>query len=210
MLERVQVLNAHMDLGARRELELLTTLAEGHPVSQRALAQRLGIALGLANLYVKRLTRKGYIKITTIPPNRIKYLLTPQGFAQKSRLTYEYMRYSLRLYRQARQNLRQALTPLLHEGVKRIAIYGTGEAAELAYLTLKELGLEPAAILDGPGGGRFLDQRVLEVQDASPLDYDRIVVATLDPPDQLLAELERRGFPQDRLIALRPRTSGGP
>lgn len=193
-----------MDSSARRELEILTTLAENRPVTQRALAQRLGIALGLTNLYLKRLARKGYIKITTIPPNRIKYLLTPRGLAEKSRLTYEYMRYSIRLYAQARQTLREALGQLAENGAKRIALYGTGEAAELAYLTLKELGLEPVAILDGQGGGQFLGQAVRDVREVSEAEYDYVVLATLEPPDGLLAELERRGLPRARLIPLRP------
>lgn len=192
-----------MDSEARRELAILNTVAEGSPVTQRALAQRLGIALGLTNLYIKRLARKGYIKITTIPPNRIKYLVTPRGFAQKTRLTYEYMRYSLRLYREARQTLREGLAPLGGDGMKRVALYGAGEAAELAYLTLKELGIEPVAVVDGHGGGRFLGYAVRDVKELPLSDYDHLVVATLDPPDRILAELESRGVPSDRLIPLR-------
>lgn len=192
-----------MDSESRRELEILSTIAEGRPVTQRALAERLGIALGLANLYLKRLVRKGYIKITTIPPNRMKYLVTPRGFAQKTRLTYQYMRYSLQLYAQARQNLREALTPLAREAAKRIALYGTGEAAELAYLTLKELGIEPIAILDGPAGGTFLGLPVHDVREVQDGDYEYIVVATLDPPEEILAELNRLGISRACLIPLR-------
>lgn len=197
-----------MDAVARRELEILTTIAEGRPVTQRALAGRLGIALGLTNLYVKRLARKGYIKITTIPPHRVRYLMTPSGLAQKTRLTYDYMRYSLRLYRETRAALREALTPLAGPGVKRIAIYGTDEAAELAYLTLRELGIEPVAILDGQGGGRFLGHPVRDVAEGSPV-YDHVVVATLAPADRILALLQAQGIPAARLISLhRPAVVG--
>jgi DNA-binding MarR family transcriptional regulator len=196
-----------MDAGARRELEILNVIAEGRPVTQRALAQRLGIALGLANLYLKRLARKGHIKVTTIPPNRLKYLVTPRGVAQKIRLTYEYMRYSLDLYRQARLALRDALTPLARGDRKRIAIYGTGEAAELAYLTLKELSMEPAAVLHSRSGGRFLGLPVRDPGEVSPDYYDHVVVATLDAPDGILAHLEQRGIPKSKLIPLRPGAS---
>jgi DNA-binding MarR family transcriptional regulator len=196
-------LNA-VDAPARRELEILATLAEGRPVTQRALAQRLGIALGLTNLYLKRLTRKGCIKVTTIPPHRLLYLVTPRGLAEKTRLTYEYLRYSRELYRQGRQALREALRLRLGNGTSRIALYGTGEAAELAYLTVKELGIEPAAILDGEGGGRFLGHAVRAVGDLADGDYDYLIVATLDPPARILAELERRGIPKTRLVPLRP------
>jgi DNA-binding MarR family transcriptional regulator len=193
-----------MDPGARRELEILTTIAEGRPVTQRALAERLGIALGLTNLYLKRLVRKGYVKVTTIPPNRIRYLLTPRGFAQKTRLTYEYMRASLRLYREARLVLREALSPLAQGERKRIALYGTGEAAELAYLTLRELGIEPAAILDGRDGPQFLGHPVRDIRQVALGEHDLIVVATLEPADRLVAELAFRGIPRAKLILLQP------
>ncbi len=197
-----------MDSGARRELQILTTLAEGSPVTQRGLARRLGAALGLTNLYLKRLARKGYIKLSTIPPNRMIYLVTPRGLARKSRLTYEYMRYSLRLYREVREVLRHQLGHLSGSGSRRIALYGTGEAAELAYLTLKELEIEPASVLDGERGSRFLGQPVRHVGEISGDDYDVIVVATLDSSDAILATLEKRGVPAKKLILLR--ASSGP
>ena len=77
-----------MDLEAQRDLAILNEIEGGAEVTQRGLAGKLGIALGLTNLYLKRLARKGYIKVTTIPRNRVKYLVTPKGFAEKTRLTY--------------------------------------------------------------------------------------------------------------------------
>ena len=97
-----------MDQASQRDLRILREISESQDITQRGLAKTLGIALGLTNLYLKRLARKGYIKISTIPPNRLKYLLTPQGIAEKSRLTYEYISFSLVLYRQTRQQLREA------------------------------------------------------------------------------------------------------
>ena len=74
-----------MEREALRDLEILAELARGDQITQRHLAARLGIALGLTNLYLKRLARKGFIKITSIPPRRARYLLTPKGIAQKTR-----------------------------------------------------------------------------------------------------------------------------
>ena len=126
-----------MDPAAQRDLKILTAIEAGRDVTQRGLAKSLDIALGLANLYLTRLARKGYIKITTIPPNRLRYLVTPQGIAEKTRLTYEFMSHSLRVYREARQALHAALQPLTEDGAKRVALHGIGEATELAYLTVR-------------------------------------------------------------------------
>src|SRR5262245_27471144 len=150
-----------MERQHERDLEILTAIEEGEPLTQRALAERLGVALGLANLYLKRLARKGSIKIVEFPRKpaarkRLRYLLTPRGMAEKTRLTYEHMAYSLNLYRRARQTLRDSLRQLPERGARRVALYGTGEAAEVAYLTLRELGIEPTGVFAREAGGSFL------------------------------------------------------
>src|SRR5881628_1373513 len=170
-----------MERELQRDLEILTTIDEGRALTQRAMAQRLGVALGLTNLLLKRLAKKGYIKIVDFPRKpaarkRLRYLLTARGIAEKTRLTYEHAAYSLNLYRRARQTLRDALRHLPRNGVKRIALYGSGEAAELAYLTLKELGVEP---------------------------FGALVLATFERPDPDIAALARLGIPADKILGLR-------
>jgi DNA-binding Lrp family transcriptional regulator len=192
-----------MDLEARRDLKLLEAVEQDAHVTQRGLASRLGIALGLANIYVKRLMRKGYIKCVNVQPNRISYLITPRGIAEKARLTYEFMDYSLHLYREVRQHLREVLQECA-EAERRVAIYGRGEAAELAYLSLKESGLEPVAIFDADGGDMFLGMPVLPLADHRTISYDLIIVASLEKSSpHLLETLLREGVPTDKLFPLR-------
>ncbi|MBI3457058.1 MAG: winged helix-turn-helix transcriptional regulator [Candidatus Rokubacteria bacterium] len=196
-----------MDQASQRELRILTEIAERKNLTQRGLSKTLGIALGLTNLYLKRLARKGYIKLTTIPPNRVKYLLTPRGIAQKTRLTYEYMRFSLYLYGQTRRTLREALEPLIAEDHKRFALYGTGEAAELAYLTLREVGVDPIAVFHGEGGTRFLGLPVLPKEQLTEVPVDRVIVASFDGMTERQLEDLQRLVPGDKLIVLGRRLS---
>jgi DNA-binding MarR family transcriptional regulator len=197
-----------MERDAERDLEILTAIEEGNPVTQRALAQRLGMALGLANLYVKRLVTKGFVKVKEFPSKpaagkRFRYVLTPRGVAEKTRLTYEYMTYSLQLYRRARANLREAMTGLHDRGMKRIALYGTGDAAELAYLTLKEFGLEPVGVFAQEADGHFLGFRVRSVRELGDEDFDGVIIATFDRPEQHVAELSCLGHPPEKFLTLR-------
>jgi len=197
-----------MERRVERDLEILTAIGEGRPLTQRALAQRLGVALGLTNLYLKRLARKGFIKIVEFPQKpaarkRLRYLVTPTGIAEKSRLTYEHMAYSLSLYRRARQTLRESLGLLPEVGMKRIALYGTGEAAELAYLTLKEFGLEPVGVFAQDAGGGFLGFTVRSLAELAQEDVEGVVVATFDPPESHVAELTALGLPSQKLLTLR-------
>lgn len=202
-----------MERQGERDLEILTAIEEGLPLTQRALAERLGVALGLTNLYLKRLARKGCIKIVEFPKKpaarkRLRYLLTPRGMAEKTRLTYEHMAYSLNLYRRARRTLRQSLGGLADGGAKRIALCGTGEAAEVAYLTLKELGLDPVGVFAAEADGPFLGYPVRPLADLAAEELDVVIVATFERPESSLVELGRLGVAADRILTLRQPTGG--
>ena len=197
-----------MDRHDARELEILTAISEGRPLSQRALAERVGIALGLVNLYLRRLSRKGYVKITEFPTKpaarkRLRYLLTAKGLTEKSRLTYEHMLYSLHLFRRTRETLRGSLALMAGRGMKRVALYGPGEAAELAYLTLKEFGLEPIGVFAATAGGEFLGFPVQAAAALRSEDLDAVIVATFDRPQAEVAALVRQGIPAAKCLTLR-------
>jgi DNA-binding Lrp family transcriptional regulator len=191
-----------MDLEAHRDLRLLEAVEQDSRVTQRSLATTLGIALGLTNIYLKRLVRKGYIKCVNVQSNRITYLITPRGIAEKARLTYEFMNYSLHLYGEVRQQLREVLQECAAAN-RRVAIFGRGEAAELAYLSLKECGLEPVAIFDVNCGDDFLGMPVRAVREHGDIEYDLMIVATLEQPAQQIAALVNDGVPHAKLFPLR-------
>jgi DNA-binding MarR family transcriptional regulator len=195
-----------MDVETHRDLRVLEAVHQDSRLTQRGLASKLGIALGLANIYLKRMVHKGYIKVVNVQPNRISYLITPRGIAEKARLTYEFMDYSLHLYGEVRQHLRAALRECAAAG-KRVAIFGSGEAAELAYLSLKESGLDPVAVFDTEGGREFLGMPVLPIAGHRTVDFDLIIVATLDRSGQQLQELLDVGVPTDKLFPLRKETA---
>lgn len=191
-----------MDIEMHRDLKLLEAVDADSRVTQRSLSTQLGIALGLTNVYLKRLVRKGYIKCVNVQSNRITYLLTPHGIAEKLRLTYEFMDYSLHLYGEVRQHLRAVIRECAATD-RRVAIFGRGEAAELSYLALKEFGLEPLAIFDVEGGHEFLGMPVLPISRHSEFAYDLMIVATLENSGQPVARLISDGVPKEKLFPLR-------
>lgn len=192
-----------VDVESHRELKVLEAISDNERTTQRGLASQLGIALGLANLYLKRLARKGYIKCVNVRSNRVRYLITPTGIAEKTRLTWEFMEYSLRVFRESRTHLKRMLQPYAAQPSVRIAMYGTGEAAELAYLCLKELGLEPVAVFDGRAQGRFFGVPIRPVGEHDQVAFDALIVATLTDPTALLRALKDAGIAPSRLVTLR-------
>ena len=192
-----------MDVESRRDLQLLEALEEESRVTQRALSTRLGIALGLTNLYLKRLIRKGYVKCVTVSPNRLVYSLTPKGMARKARLTYEFMKYSLDFYRDARQHLRRSLAQAVAQQA-RVAIYGTGDAAELVFLLLRDMGLELVAVFGPERNGMFLGLPAQPIAEHDLVVYDVIIVSVLERPAGTAKLLAQSGVPGNKVLMLRP------
>jgi len=198
-----------VDVGTSwRELGELAGCAARPVMRIEQVAERVGIALGLVNLYLRRLSRKGYVKITEFPTKpaarkRLRYLLTAKGLTEKSRLTYEHMLYSLHLFRRTRETLRGSLALMAGHGMKRVALYGPGEAAELAYLTLKEFELEPLGIYASRGGGTFLGIPVKPVAELADESLDAVVIATFDRPEPHVAELVGFGVAPAKILTLR-------
>lgn len=140
---------------------ILSEIASGHPISQRALAGNLGIALGMTNLLVRRMIRKGWVRVSRVRPNRLAYFLTPSGLAEKARMSRDHFQNSVRLYASARDRIRASFDTLSRQWPggaaprKPLVFLGTGEVAEIAYVCLQETDLELVGVVDFQGRQRF-------------------------------------------------------
>jgi DNA-binding MarR family transcriptional regulator len=184
-------------LDTYRSFLLLSEISEisgDGQLSQRELAKRLGIALGLVNSYLKNLVSKGFVRVNNFPKNRYAYLLTPKGFAEKSRLAYQHLSYFSGLYTVARQDYLKLFRTLAAEGVKGVAFCGIDEVAEIAYLSLKETGMELELAMDTEDAGRtFFDRPVVAPARDLLSGSHRIVITSLKRGDALREELLRLG-----------------
>jgi DNA-binding MarR family transcriptional regulator len=192
-----------MDTQDIKSLQILEEIDNTHSPSQRELARRLDMSLGLVNSFIKRLARKGYLKITTIPRNRVKYILTPKGFAEKSRLTYEFIQYSLHFYKRALGNLVNLLDDLEKRGVKQVVFCGAGDLAEIAFISLRTTDIKLAGVVDDlKKGERFLDLRVKSVAELPKLEFDKVIITTIDSKEIIYDKLRQGKIPDDRIITL--------
>ena len=131
-------MNAPPDPEEALTLEILDTVQRNEQLSQRHLSRELGVALGLANSYLKRCVRKGWVKVQQAPANRYLYYLTPTGFAEKSRLTAEYLSTSLGFYREAGNSCTRLLDQCAANKWQRLLLCGVSDLAEIATLRAME------------------------------------------------------------------------
>lgn len=168
--------------GAEQErivLSLLNSLDDGAQ-SQRRIAADLGIALGLVNAYLKRCIKKGLIKVQTAPARRYGYYLTPQGFAEKSRLTVEYLSHSFSFFREAKADCTRAFAIAKDRGFQSLALFGKSDLAEIAILSAVDSGIEIIAIIDaGPGNSLFVGKPVVANFDDLSVPVDAVMITDL-------------------------------
>ena len=185
-----------------RELQILSEIEANPEVTQRQLSRSAGIALGLTNLMMRNLAKKGYVRATQANWKRWLYALTPEGFSHKIRLTVSYVSRVLHHYQNVRHTLREQLEPLALHSESRVAVIGTEQFAELVYLGLRDLGIEEIYIFgrETTEGQHFLGMPVQDVTTLQPDQYDRIVIADLKGPEPILNLFQQNGSMADRLV----------
>jgi len=186
-----------------RSLQILEEIENNYASSQRDLASKLNISLGLVNSFLKRLAKKGSVKITTMPRNRVKYILTPQGFAEKSRLTFEFIQYSFRFYKKALRSLEELLDDLERRGITKVAFYGATDLAEIAFISLRARALELVCIVDEEKKGKkFLGLTIASIKELRGLHFDTIIITSIDSKKELYGTLLGNEIQREKIIML--------
>ena len=190
----------------KEDIHILRLMGEinrdGSP-TQRELSRRLNLSLGLINTFIKRLVKKGYFKVRTMPKNRVKYFLTPKGLAKKSRLTVEYLRYSVNFYKEIKGLLLNKFREIEGNNLNTILFFGAGEIAELAYLYLQLTGIQLAGVVDErQNGDIFFEHRVDGIDRLCQHNWDIILLTRLETIDEDIRFLIENGVNPDRIATL--------
>jgi DNA-binding MarR family transcriptional regulator len=161
-------------------LGLLESVERDGAKSQRRLAGELDIALGLVNAYIRRCIKKGLVKVTQAPAGRIAYYLTPSGFAEKSRLTIEYLSYSFSFFRQAKADCSAVIEAARARGFSRVVLAGRSDLAEIAAICGLESNVKIVAVVDAKfTEPQFLGFAAVQSYDDLPDGVDAVIVTDL-------------------------------
>lgn len=181
-------------------LELLSLIDNEAELTQRGLASRLGIALGLANALVKRAARKGLIKVKEAPAKRYAYYLTRKGFQEKGQLVGEYLKVSLNFFRRAREQYEEIFECCGQRGWYKLYLVGTGELAEIASLAVHTAGIRPHGIVDSRyNAAQFCGLPVIKTLD-DPDSVDAVIITDSVDPQAVYHRLVEV-FPEERILA---------
>ena len=182
-------------------LGLLESVERGGATSQRSLAHELGIALGLVNAYLRRCVKKGLVKVRHAPARRYAYYLTPHGFAEKSRLTVEYLSYSFAFFRRAKAECLEVLQAASARGWDRIALAGVSDLAEVAMICATQCGVKITAVVDRQSTlAHFVGVPVVTSLEAIEGAFDAVLVTDLVAARDTY-EYAAAGIGADRVLA---------
>jgi len=184
-------------------LGVLSAIEEDDRATQRAISEELGIALGLTNAYLKKCVKKGYVKVRQIPANRYAYYLTPQGFAEKSRLTADYLSISFNFFRSSREQCAALFGICEKRRWTRVALAGCGDLAEIFTLCRREdSDVEIVGIINTSAGGETMERfaGLPVVRRLTDLNKVHAVVVTDIQNAQRVFEELTKAIPPERVL----------
>ena len=181
-------------------LGLLETVGRDGGQSQRHLASELGIALGLVNAYLKKCVKKGFVKVHDAPARRYVYYLTPKGFAEKSRLTAEFLSSSFGFFRQAKSDCLRILDEAQARGYARVVLAGRSDLTDIAAICAMETGADVVAVVFAEADGRrFVGYPAVASFDQIRAAVDAGIVTARKDTAETAAEAARR-YGRDRVL----------
>lgn len=192
-------------------LGLLTSVEADGARSQRRIATELDVALGLVNAYLRRAIKKGLVKVGQAPARRYAYYLTPKGFAEKSRLTIEYLSSSFQLFRKAKEEYGELFEEAAARGLKRVVLAGRSDLCEIAILCALDRSVAIMAVVDlGGPASRLIGVRVVPSYGDVEEPFDAVVITHLSDArkvfDHAVEQFGTERVFAPRLLGLRPST----
>lgn len=174
-------------------LGLLEQVERDGGQTQRHMASELGVALGLVNAYLKRCVKKGLMKVSEAPARRYAYYLTPQGFAEKARLSVDYFSHSFSLFRQARAQYAELFNLATGQGFGRIVLAGFSDLAEIATICALEGAVTVVAVVDAScARSNFAGVPVFASFDELTMPFDAVVITAFPNAGEVLREARER------------------
>ena len=189
-----------------RDLQFLEELEKTPNLSQRELSNKFGIALGVTNACLKRMARRGWIRLRKVPPRRIGYYLTPKGFAEKAKLTMTFLSYNIHHYSRLKAMIGEKFLEMASQGVERVVFYGVSDEMEVAYVTLQGVNLDLVGIVDDDEkkqGMKLFGYQVQRPELIPSMRPDGVLITSLTGNERILKELkeliERKRIRVERL-----------
>lgn len=186
-----------------KTLLLLEAIDKKSCQSQRELSKKLNMSLGLVNIFIKDLTSRGIFRTDRLSNNKMRYILSPKGKAEKINLAKQYLSHSIGYYNEIKQRVSDVLADLEKDGKQRIVFYGTGEICEIMCVILGEQNIDNVQIIDEKKIGRKICGRKIygeaKIEESS---FDAVVIMDFKNSSAIRQNLINRNVPPEKIFAI--------
>lgn len=189
-----------------KEMILLQEIENDHTITQKQLAEAIGAAPSMVNVYISELEEKNYLNREYISSKIVNYKITPQGLKRKNYLLICYMRELLDLYKLAKCNVEKFLQSIENRGYKNILLYGAGEVAETMIAVIRDrenFSLNVLAILDDDPqkqGTEILGYKIIDRSEIEKYNPDAVVITSYTFEEDIMEKLKEVGYEMGKVV----------
>lgn len=186
-------------------LRVLQALEGAGHVSQRALADSVGMAASQVNRVIQSLLAERHLRVADDTVRPYAYALTPDGQAQLRRLSYARYAAVVDDYRRVEARIRDRLGQLVGAGVERVAFYGAGDILDVTLPLACEVGLEVAGVVDDDPARQGTTRGALQVGPPTELGSflaDAVIVTSFRHAERIRERLSSDPFMVPRVVEL--------
>lgn len=125
-----------------KELKVIDEISRESTLTQRELSRRTQLSLGAVNIIIKRLIERGVVKTKALTEKKIEYMLTPKGFTEKAKKSYEYILKTINLVKLVREEIAKIVLDEYNRGHKKFIVLGDDDLSDIIELALKGFDYE--------------------------------------------------------------------
>lgn len=188
-----------------KELTILQHIENNEDTTQKQLAEIVGAAPSMINVYINEYEEKDYIIRQYISAKTVKYKITAQGIRRKNLLLIQYLHELMKLYKLAKENIEKFLGDLENKGYKNILLYGAGEVAETILSVIRDkenFKLNILGIVDDDyhkQGKKLMSYRIISSDEISKYEHDAIVITSYTFEDEIRERLGQLKYSGDKI-----------
>ena len=186
---------------------MILDLIEKDPhITQREMAQEIGVAVSMINSYVDDYEKKGLIKRKKHTTKNVEYFVTKKGMERRKLLNIWYLKSSHEVYLSAKDNIVIFLNQIIKKGFKKILLYGAGEVAEIMLKVMNDdynIPLEVLAVVDddiSKQNEMIVNVPIIGSDRIKSFNHDGILVSSFKHHEAINFKLDSMNYNRNKII----------
>jgi FlaA1/EpsC-like NDP-sugar epimerase len=188
-----------------KEYMILDLIEKDSHITQRDMASNIGISLSMVNQYLDTYESAGLIKRKKYTSKTVEYMMTKKGIERRKLLNIWYLKSSLDIYLQAKDNIIIFLNNIISKGYKKILLYGAGEVAELMIRVMNDdltMTLEVLAVIDDrkEKNEHLIHVPIVNKKQIKNYIHDGILISSYTHHEAIKNKLVELNYPKEKII----------